>query len=57
MIRAICSRVVVMCQGQTVETGSVEQVLRTPQADYTKKLIAAIPDRGARLRGGRKGLA
>ena len=46
-----------MCQGQTVETGSVEQVLRTPQADYTKKLIAAIPDRGARLRGGRKGLA
>ena len=57
VIRAICSRVVVMCQGQTVETGSVEQVLRTPQADYTKKLIAAIPDRGARLRGGRKGLA
>lgn len=54
VIRSVCSRVVVMYQGQTVEAGSVEQVLSSPQADYTKRLIAAIPDRGRRLRG-RKG--
>lgn len=53
VIRSVCSRVVVMYQGQTVEMGPVEEVLRSPKADYTKKLIAAIPDRGNRLRGGK----
>ncbi len=51
VIRSICSRVLVMYQGRVVETGPVEEVLRAPQAEYTKRLIAAIPDRKDRLRG------
>ncbi len=54
VIRSICSRVVVMYRGEAVEMGSVEEVLSSPQADHTKQLIAAIPDRENRLRGGKE---
>lgn len=50
VIQSICSRVVVMKQGQTVEAGAVEDVLANPKAEYTRKLLAAIPHRGNRLR-------
>jgi peptide/nickel transport system ATP-binding protein len=35
--------VCVMYQGRVVERGTAEQVLRAPQHDYTKTLLAAVP--------------
>jgi len=43
VVAEIADRVVVMRHGQVVESGSADQVLRDPQADYTKALIAAVP--------------
>ena len=45
VVRKLCTRVAVMEKGHIVETGPTEQVLHDPQADYTKRLIAAIPTR------------
>ena len=39
------SHVAVMEKGHIVETGETAQVFYDPQADYTKRLIAAIPTR------------
>jgi ABC-type glutathione transport system ATPase component len=39
----IADRVLVMYRGAIVEEGTVEQVLLDPQHDYTKKLLAAVP--------------
>ena len=41
IIRKMCDRVIVMCKGEMVEQGSVEQIFETPQQDYTKKLLQA----------------
>ena len=43
VVAEIADRVAVMRQGQLVEIGPAGQVLRDPQADYTKRLIAAVP--------------
>jgi peptide/nickel transport system ATP-binding protein len=43
VIRAICQRVVVMCEGRVVEEGPCEQVFAAPLAAYTRMLIDAIP--------------
>ena len=51
VVRALCSRVVVMKQGKIVESGPVDQVFYNPQEDYTKLLIASRPTR-KKLRGG-----
>ena len=48
LVRRLCTRVIVMYNGNIVETGSVEQVFTDPQEDYTKRLIAAIPTRSKR---------
>ena len=41
IIRRMCDRVLVMCKGEIVEQGSVEQIFEAPQQDYTKKLLHA----------------
>ena len=51
VVRALCSRVIVMQHGLIVEEGSAEQVFYHPQQDYTKLLIASRPTH-RRLRGG-----
>ncbi|HEU4973852.1 MAG TPA: ABC transporter ATP-binding protein [Baekduia sp.] len=43
LIRAIADRVAVMSGGRIVESASVEDVFRSPQADYTKELLANTP--------------
>jgi len=43
IIATIADEVAVMRRGKIVEQGSVETVMDTPQHDYTKKLLAAVP--------------
>lgn len=40
---SICDRIVVMSAGRVVERGDARHVLRDPQAEYTKRLVAATP--------------
>lgn len=43
VIKSLCSRAYVMCDGKVVEEGYVDQLFDHPQHEYTKKLIGAIP--------------
>ncbi|HMX40018.1 MAG TPA: ABC transporter ATP-binding protein, partial [Saprospiraceae bacterium] len=43
VIGALCHRVAVMHQGQVVEEGPVQQILRQPGHPYTRRLLAARP--------------
>ena len=40
----ICDRIAVMFAGELVEIGPVLDVLESPQHDYTRELLAAVPD-------------
>ena len=40
VVRLMCDRVLVMRNGEMVETGSVDAVLGSPQERYTRELIA-----------------
>ncbi|WP_406053700.1 ATP-binding cassette domain-containing protein [Streptomyces sp. NBC_01077] len=40
---ALCDRLAVLHQGQLVECGATEAVLKDPQASYTRALLAAMP--------------
>ncbi|AHC99761.1 ABC transporter ATP-binding protein [Leisingera methylohalidivorans] len=41
VVRAMSHKVVVMNQGDVVETGSAEELFTSPQAEYTRRLLAA----------------
>jgi peptide/nickel transport system ATP-binding protein len=43
LVSQLCQRVMVMYQGNVVETGTVEEVFSEPRQAYTRRLIAAIP--------------
>ena len=51
VVAEIADRVVVMRHGELVESGETEQVLRDPQHDYTKALVAAVPSLSPRHAG------
>ncbi|HEY0578383.1 MAG TPA: ABC transporter ATP-binding protein, partial [Pseudonocardia sp.] len=46
VVREVSHDVVVMKQGQAVEQGPVAQVLGAPKAEYTRRLLAAVPGTG-----------
>ena len=56
VVAAIADQVAVMRQGQVVEAGSVDDVLLSPREDYTKALLAAVPEVPV-LQGLTKGVA
>lgn len=43
VVGTLCSRVLVMKDGEVVEEGSTEEIFSAPRHEYTKALIAAIP--------------
>lgn len=46
VVAQVCDRVAVMKDGEIVEQGRTEDVLGAPQHDYTKRLIACVPEPG-----------
>jgi peptide/nickel transport system ATP-binding protein len=54
-IAALCTRVMVMQKGRSVELGPTERVFSAPEAEYTGKLVSAsrfdIPTDGPRVSG------
>ncbi|HEY4573795.1 MAG TPA: ABC transporter ATP-binding protein [Thermoanaerobaculia bacterium] len=47
VVAEICDRVVVMHDGQVVETAGVEELFQSPADPYTRELLAALPRLGA----------
>lgn len=47
VIKEICSRVIVMYQGEIVEEGETKEVLTHPKHEYTKHLVASFPEQNA----------
>ena len=50
VVRNVCDRVCVMNEGLFVDAGPAEEVFAHPTADYTKRLLAAVPDVARALR-------
>ena len=49
VIRYLCDRVLVMYLGEIVEQGETASVFDNPRHDYTRTLLAAIPDHSRAL--------
>ncbi len=43
VVAEIADRVAVMRQGRLVETGPLDKILRAPEMDYTRNLLASVP--------------
>ena len=44
LVRQLADDVIVMCKGEMVEAGSVDDVLSRPQHAYTRRLVDAVPE-------------
>ena len=51
VVRHVCDRIAVMRRGEIVELAPTEKLFTDPQHDYTKSLIAAIPQLRTALAG------
>ena len=51
LLKNFADKVIVMCRGRVVESGTVEEIFTSPRDEYTRGLIAAIPDRSRRIAG------
>ncbi|MDO5291567.1 MAG: ABC transporter ATP-binding protein [bacterium] len=49
VVRYLCDRVAVMCQGKIVELAPTEELFESPEHPYTKSLLSAIPIPDPRL--------
>ena len=49
VVRYLSDRIVVMKDGQLVETGTAHQLFTAPQQPYTRALLSSIPGRSLRL--------
>ena len=45
---ALCDKIVVLKAGKIVESGSTDEVIANPRAEYTKELLEAVPRLGKR---------
>ena len=43
LVESLCNQVIVMKDGEIVESGSAKEIFEYPREQYTKELIAAIP--------------
>jgi len=48
IIQGLCERIAVMFRGEVVEYGDTASVLRSPQHEYTKALMACVPRFGSK---------
>ncbi|MDB5473934.1 MAG: dipeptide/oligopeptide/nickel transporter permease/ATP-binding protein, partial [Devosia sp.] len=46
VVAEVCDRVAVMKDGEIVEQGDTQDILRNPHHEYTKRLIACVPELG-----------
>jgi peptide/nickel transport system ATP-binding protein len=44
VVKFMSDRILVMYEGKIAESGTAEQIYRTPKEEYTKRLIASIPN-------------
>ena len=44
----LSDELIVMSQGQVVEAGATDEVIRNPQQNYTRSLLASVPEMGRR---------
>src|ERR1700690_647611 len=44
LVRQLADDVIVMCRGEIVKSGAVDDVLSRPQHEYTRRLVAAVPE-------------
>jgi ABC-type glutathione transport system ATPase component len=44
VVAQVATRIAVMRAGQFLEVGHAEQVLHQPKNDYTRELLAAVPE-------------
>ena len=44
----LSDKLIVMSQGKVIEAGKTSEVINNPQADYTKSLLASVPEMGRR---------
>ena len=42
LVQAVCDRVLVLYHGETVESGTPDEIINHPKMDYTKKLIDSV---------------
>ncbi|MGW4578293.1 dipeptide ABC transporter ATP-binding protein [Rhodococcus sp. YH1] len=43
VVKALCSRIVVLRNGSVVEEGTADELFASPRHDYTRELLAAVP--------------
>jgi peptide/nickel transport system ATP-binding protein len=43
VVRLMCERVIILRHGHVIEAGETRAVLKSPQSDYGRTLLASVP--------------